>query len=262
MWVSFIIPPHTSIHPIRHGINFAVSTQIFAPNRDGWNIMYHKKCTQKSLYMKINGCAQLLSSFNAIPRPMLYGSAASTRPPPSHLHTAHAALSRAGFETQRLQKSSAASFPPACLPRTRAALASRRPNPPRAATPRAALAARRPNPPRAAGPRAALAARRLNPPCTAAPSCGLRPPPPGRGVCARLASRERALRCSPPCGLRPPPPGPAQGGAGAGHRRRDMRRLRARPPPPSRQPSFRDFRKYFWGFFVLHVGGQIPRDLF
>ena len=203
--------------------------------------MYHKKCTQKSLYMKINGCAQLLSSFNAIPRPMLYGSAASTRPPPSHLHPAHAALSRAGFETQRLQKSSAASFPPACLPRTRAALASRRPNPPRAAA-----------------PRAALAARRLNPPCTAAPSCGLRPPPPGRGVRARLASRERALRCSPPCGLRPPPPGPAQGGAGAGHRRRDMRRLRARPPPP----SFRDFRKYFWGFFVLHVGGQIPRDLF
>ena len=127
--------------------------------------------------MKINGCAQLLSSFNAIPRPMLYGSAASTRPPPSHLHPAHAALSRAGFETQRLQKSSAASFPPACLPRTRAALASRRPNPPRAAA-----------------PRAALAARRLNPPCTAAPSCGLRPPPPERGVRARLASRERALR--------------------------------------------------------------------
>ena len=123
------------IHPLRHGINFAVSTQIFAPNRDGWNIMYHKKCTQKSLYMKINGCAQLLSSFNAIPRPMLYGSAASTRPPPSHLHPAHAALSRAGFETQRLQKSSAASFPPARLPRTRAALASRRPNPPRAAAP-------------------------------------------------------------------------------------------------------------------------------
>ena len=164
--------------------------------------------------MKINGCAQLLSSFNAIPRPMLYGSAASTRPPPSHLHPAHAALSRAGFETQRLQKSSAASFPPARLPRTRAALASRRPNPPRAAA-----------------PRAALAARRLNPPCTAAPSCGLRPPPPGRGVRARLASRERALRCSPTlraptaaagtraggCGRRPPPPGhaPAAGSASA-----------------------------------------------
>jgi hypothetical protein len=132
---------------LKHEVFFAVSTQIFAPNRDGWNIMYQKKCTQKSLYMKINGCAKLQSSFNAIRRPMLYGSAVSTRPPPSHLHPAHAALSRAGFETQRLQKSSAASFPPARLPRTRAALASRRPNPPRAAAPRAALVARQPNPP-------------------------------------------------------------------------------------------------------------------
>jgi len=207
--------------------------------------MYHKKCTQKSLYMKINGCAQLLSSFNAIPRPMLYGSAASTRPPPSHLHPAHATLSRAGFETQRLQKSSAASFPPARLPRTRAALASRRPNPPRAAAPRAALAARRPNPPRAAAPRAALAARRLNPPCTAAPSCGLRPPPPERGVRARLASRERALRCSPT--LRAPTAAAGTRAGGCGHW----------PSPPGHAPAagsasaaiFSGFSEVFLGIF-------------
>ena len=88
--------------------------------------------------------------------------------------------------------------------------------------------------------------------------CGLRPEPPERGL--RRASPPANAPCAaaPPCGLRPPPPGPAQGGAGAGPRRRDMRRLRARPP----SPSFRDFRKYFWGFFVLHVGGQIPQDLF
>ena len=39
-------------------------------------------------------------------------------------------------------------------------------------------------------------------------------------------------------------------GCGLGLRRRHASHL------------FRDFRKYFWGFFVLHVGGQIPQDLF
>ena len=180
--------------------------------------------------------------------------------------------------------------PPLSLPRllrTQAALASRRPNPPRAAAPQGCArhppaepalrrrpqgCARRPpaepalhRRPVLRAPAAAAGTRGPRTPhlprTCPAPSprpCGLRPEPPERGL--RRASPPANAPCAaaPPCGLRPPPPGPAQGGADAGHRRRDMRRLRARPPPP----SFRDFRKYFWGFFVLHVGGQIPRDLF
>ena len=115
----------------------------------------------------------------------------------------------------------------------------------------------------------------------ALPPLGLRSPPAGRthpAPPARPAGSGRRHRdagsacvsppanapctAAPPCGLRPPPPARAQGGAGAGHCRRDVRRLRARPPPPSRQPSFSGFSEVFLGIFVLHVGGQIPRDLF
>jgi len=87
----------------------------------------------------------------------------------------------------------------------------------------------------------ACASPPANAPCAVAAPCRLRrASPPANAPCT----------AAPPCGLRPPPPpGRAQGGAGAGHCRRDVRRLRARPPPPSRQPSFLGFSDVFLGIF-------------
>ena len=71
----------------------------------------------------------------------------------------------------------------------------------------------------------ACASPPANAPCAVAAPCRLRrASPPANAPCT----------AAPPCGLRPPPPpGRAQGGAGAGHCRRDVRR----PLPPGRAPA-------------------------
>ena len=78
-------------YPIRHGSNIATATSNFIPRCDAYSAVYPANSTQKSTTIRSYGCDPCLGASTHNLRPMLFGSAASTRihpiPPPTRART-------------------------------------------------------------------------------------------------------------------------------------------------------------------------------